>query len=117
MSALRRRHIIYFVMVLAFSLAATLGMSVIPIPWIIFVTGLPVYLGYSLFGWFDAREAHFLFFLICFVMTFLCMSLVTLPTLAALHYRRRENPFWLMVQLAALILYYWATFEIVFKNV
>jgi hypothetical protein len=111
------KYISYFGIVFVLSLTVTAILPVFPWGWILLGVGIPIHVAtlvFELFGW---HGGSFVFLPLCFVMILSFLLLLTLPTLGALHFRREETWVWLLVQLIVLIVDFWATFGIFFKNI
>jgi cytochrome c biogenesis factor len=105
MGTQRPAHVVYLTAVLATSLILAFGLRIAP-TMALLVAGLPVYLSASLYGLFGGREGSLILWFLCLLAVFLCLLLLTLPTLGAMLSRGQTARACLVAQVVVLILYF-----------
>lgn len=96
----RYKYVIYLAIVASVSLSVTLllysSLRIGP-PTAVLVSGIALFLGFQIASSLSSETHAFLFLLIFLLLIFCQLTLVTLPTLAALRLRGWKARFWLLV--------------------
>jgi hypothetical protein len=96
----RRKYLVYFAIVASVSLSVTLllysSLRIGP-PIAVLVSGIALFWGFRLASLLSSETPGVLFLLIFLLLIFCQVALLTLPTLAALHFRGWRARFWFLV--------------------